>query len=50
MRISYHSIDSRFLDRPMEHKRYGHAGRPMVVFPTSKGRFFQFEDSGAVAE
>lgn len=48
MRISYHSIDSRFLDRPMEHKRYGHAGRPMVVFPTSKGRFFQFEDSGAV--
>ena len=27
---------------PMEYKRYGHAGRPFVVFPTSNGRFFQY--------
>ncbi len=33
----------------MEFKVYGHAGRPMVVFPTSRGRFYQYEDSGAVA-
>jgi esterase/lipase superfamily enzyme len=46
--ISYHKKDSRNLGRPMEHKRYGHAGRPVVVFPTSGGRFFQYEDSGAV--
>ena len=49
MHISYHKKDSRNLGRPMEHKRYGHAGRPVVVFPTSGGRFFQYEDSGAVA-
>ena len=33
----------------MEYKRYGHSGRPVIVFPTSGGRFFQYEDSGAVA-
>jgi esterase/lipase superfamily enzyme len=46
--ISYHKTDSRHLGRPMEYKRYGHAGRPMIVFPTSNGRFYQYEDSGAV--
>ncbi len=49
MHISYHKKDSFHLGRPMEHKRYGHSGRPVVVFPTSGGRFFQYEDSGAVA-
>jgi esterase/lipase superfamily enzyme len=46
--ISYHKTDSGHLGRTMEYKRYGHAGRPMIVFPTSNGRFFQYEDSGAV--
>jgi esterase/lipase superfamily enzyme len=49
MDISYHKGPSRNLGRDMEYKRYGHAGRPVVVFPTSQGRFYQFEDSGAVA-
>ena len=49
LQISYHKSDSRHLGRPMEHKRYGHAGRPVIVFPTSRGRFYQYEDSGAVA-
>ncbi len=49
LHISYHKKDSLHLGRPMEYKRYGHAGRPVVVFPTSGGRFFQYEDSGAVA-
>ena len=48
MQISYHKTESRQLGRTMEYKRYGHAGRPMLVFPTSKGRFFQYEDSGAI--
>jgi esterase/lipase superfamily enzyme len=48
MQVSYHKEDSRQLGRPMEFKRYGHAGRPVVVFPTSRGRFFQFEDTGSV--
>ncbi len=34
----------------MEYKVYGHAGRPLLVFPTSNGRFFQYEDSGMIAE
>ena len=48
MRVSYHQHESRHLGRSMEYKVYGHAGRPLVVFPTSNGRFFQFEDSGMI--
>jgi esterase/lipase superfamily enzyme len=48
LHISYHKKDSFHLGRSMEYKRYGHSGRPVVVFPTSGGRFFQYEDSGAV--
>jgi esterase/lipase superfamily enzyme len=28
----------------MEFKIYGHAGKPMVVFPSSGGRFYEYED------
>jgi esterase/lipase superfamily enzyme len=49
MQVSYQKGFSRELGREMERKRYGYAGRPVVVFPTSNGRFFQFEDSGAIA-
>jgi esterase/lipase superfamily enzyme len=34
----------------MEFKVYGHGGRPVVVFPTSNGRFYQYEDSGMIDE
>ena len=50
MQVSYHSQDSRHLGRPMEYKVYGHGGRPVVVFPTSNGRFYQYEDSGMIDE
>ncbi len=48
MRIDYHRRYSHQLGRDMEFKTYGHAGRPVLVFPTSNGRFYQFEDSGAI--
>jgi len=32
----------------MELLAYGHAGFPVVVFPTSGGRFFEYEDRGMV--
>jgi esterase/lipase superfamily enzyme len=32
----------------MEMLVFGHAGLPAVVFPTSQGRFFEFEDRGMV--
>jgi len=32
----------------MELLVFGHAGTPVLVFPTSKGRFFDYEDRGMV--
>lgn len=32
----------------MEALVYGHAGPPLLVFPTSMGRFFEYEDSGMI--
>ncbi len=49
MRISYHKSWSNSLGRDMEYKRYGEAGRPVVMFPTSRGRFYQYEDTGTIA-
>ncbi|EFG2885646.1 esterase family protein [Escherichia coli] len=49
MDIAYTKGWSEQLGRDMEFKRYGFAGRPFVVFPTSQGRFYQFEDSGGVS-
>ncbi|MEM8530840.1 MAG: alpha/beta hydrolase-fold protein [Chloroflexota bacterium] len=48
MHRAYHRWDSPILERPMELLIYGHAGAPMIVFPTSQGRFYQYEDSGMV--
>jgi esterase/lipase superfamily enzyme len=39
---------SRCLGRDMEILHFGHAGRPLLVFPTSMGRFYQWEDFGMV--
>ncbi len=48
MNREYVKWDSPILDREMEMLWFGHAGRPMIWFPTSKGRFFQNEDFGLV--
>ena len=32
----------------MELLAYGHAGMPVLVFPTSRGRFFEYENSGMI--
>ena len=40
MQIRYYKEYSRFLNRFMEFKVYGHAGRPIVIFPCQSGRFF----------
>jgi esterase/lipase superfamily enzyme len=37
------------LQREMELLLFGHAGEAVVVFPTSGGRFYEFEDRGMVA-
>lgn len=48
MNREYWKWDSSRLGRPMEMFWYGHAGRPMIWFPTSKGTFHENEDFGLV--
>ena len=49
MQVAYHKGWSSDLGRDMEYKRYGDKGQPVVMFPTSEGRFFQYEDTGTIA-
>ena len=48
MNREYHKWYSGRLSREMELMVYGHAGTPVLVFPTSMGRFFEYEDQGMV--
>jgi esterase/lipase superfamily enzyme len=48
MNREYHKWHSPRLGRDMETLVFGHAGLPALVFPTSRGRFFEFEDRGMV--
>ncbi len=48
MQRAYHSWHSPALGRTMELLIFGHAGAPCLVFPTSHGRFHEFEDRGMV--
>lgn len=48
MNGEYHVWESPHLGHGFELKSYGWSGRPMVVFPSSRGRFFQYEDFGMV--
>src|SRR5947209_5710602 len=45
----YHRWYSPTLGRDMELLLYGHAGAPVLVFPTSMGRFYEYEDRGMVS-
>lgn len=49
MKREYHKWFSAALGRDMEMLTFGHAGMPALVFPTSCGRFFDFEDHGMVS-
>src|SRR5215831_16268059 len=49
MNREYHRCYSYSLERDMELLVFGHAGARVVVFPTSIGRFFQWEDFGMIA-
>jgi esterase/lipase superfamily enzyme len=45
----YSSWISSRLNRRMEFLWFGHGGRPVLIFPTSMGRFYQNEDFSLVA-
>jgi esterase/lipase superfamily enzyme len=49
MNREYHKWYSSRLGREMELLVFGHAGLPVIVYPTSGGRFFEFEDRGMVS-
>ena len=49
MQRDYVKEYSPILGRDMELLHFGHAGRTLLVFPTSQGRFYQWEDFGLVA-
>lgn len=46
MHIEYHRWYSPRLGQDMELKVYGHFGKPIMVFPCSEGRFFDYENHG----
>lgn len=50
MHTEHHHWWSPRLNRGMELKVYGHWGKPFIVFPCSRGRYFDFEGMGMVAE
>jgi esterase/lipase superfamily enzyme len=45
----YHRWHSPSLGRDMELLVFGHAGARMLVFPTSQGRYYEWEDRGMIA-
>jgi len=49
MNREYHKWFSGRLGRDMEMLIFGHSGTPIIVFPTSQGRFFEYEDRGMIA-
>ncbi len=48
MRRDFHRWFSPSLGRNMELLVFGHAGAPVLAFPTSMGRFYEYEDFGMV--
>ena len=48
MNIEYHNHYSSYLQRDMEFKVYGHAGKPVIFIPCQGGRFFDFENFGMI--
>lgn len=44
----YHKWYSRHLNRDMEMLTFGHAGARVLVFPTRRGRFYEYENFGMV--
>lgn len=46
MRIEYHKFRSSYLNDDFEFKAYGHAGKALIVFPCSQGRFYDYESRG----
>ncbi|MCK6601828.1 MAG: esterase [Bacteroidetes bacterium] len=49
MNREHHEWTSSRLGRSMDLLVFGHSGAPVIVFPTSKGRFYEYEDRNMVS-
>src|ERR1700761_5509677 len=48
LREEYHKWHSPIIGRDFEMLVFGHGGLPLILFPTSKGRYFQNKDQGLI--
>jgi len=48
MNREYRQIPSKTLGQPMEMLVYGTGGKPVMVFPSQEGRFFDYENFGMI--
>lgn len=48
MQIQQNSFHSAYLNREMHFRHYGHSGKPIIVFPSSGGSFYEYEDFGMI--
>ena len=48
MNREYHVIPSKALGHSLEMLVFGHSGKPLMIFPSSEGRFFDFENFGMI--
>ena len=44
----YYKWHSPSLDHDVEMLVFGHAGQPVILFPTSKGEYYQNKDQGMI--
>lgn len=48
MKEEYHKWRSQYTDREFEMLVFGHGGYPVILFPTSRGRYYQGKDFGLI--
>jgi len=48
MQEFYHKWYTQYLSRDFEMLVFGHAGYPVILFPTSKGRYYENKDFGLI--
>jgi esterase/lipase superfamily enzyme len=48
LKKEYHKWHSQFIDREFEMLVFGDSGYPIIIFPTSKGRYYQAKDFGLI--
>ncbi len=48
MQEFYHKFYSQFIEREFELLVFGHSGEPLIIFPTSGGKYYDCKDNGLI--